>query len=199
MATKAKVGPVTPPRRRKPGPKPSKPRRVLLTSFKAEGSIRSLAAQIYGGYHEGDAQYGKRKRRYAVLQSNHPPGYPDSPGVFTSVESRILGTVNFPGLVKLSTIIEMLNRSLSLDFKEVIRYKTIRVRGRNGKMRNKREKFSEIKRFRKAADFRSVYPKWNFKYQVVEIPIVSEKRQKSFKQTPEGQPRVIQSKRGSSR
>lgn len=198
--------PATAPRRFKRGRKLKAPVPILITSFKAEGSIRQLAHQIYGGYRdESDGpRYGVRKRRFAELQRNHPDGYPQSPGIWVSNEGTILGTVNFAGYVKLQTLFNMLNKQLRLDTKEITRhrYELKRVRNkRTGRIRimRKRVSYPVLKEYAKAADFRDVYKRWSWKWQVVEVPVVPQARMKDFRNTPEGKPRVIISKAGASR
>lgn len=190
----------TPPRRFKPGRKLSEPRAILITSFRAEGSIgRQLAEQIYGGFktREG-ARYERKARRFAELQSNAPPGYPESPGVWTSNQGSILGQVNFVGRVNLDTLFGMLNHALNLNVKLVPkRIKTKR------KTRNGNPVFDTVyeeKRFRNADDFRDVYKTWKWKWQVTEVLVVPQNRQAQFKVDNDGKVRrVISKKSGNSR
>lgn len=165
-----RAGP-SPPRRFKRGRKQTPVRERFITSFKAEGSIgKSLAEHIYGGLvvREGP-RYNRKALRYAELQSNSPPGFPDSPGIWVSNEGFVLGQVNFPGQVKLSTLFLLLNKALNL------------IKPRGG-----------------VADFRDVYRTWKWKWQIVRVPFVSQSRQAEFRQTREGKPVVVASKSGRS-
>lgn len=160
----------TPPRRRQAGRPTEPPTRILITLFRAEGSIGSLASVIYGGVREG-ARYEAKQRRFLELQSASPQGFPNSPGVWTSLESFALGQVQFSGVVKRDLIFNMLNRALNLV-------------DRNGKLH----------------DFRRVYKNWKWKYQVVEVLTVPRNRMRAFKEAMGGRQRkVLKRESGSSR
>lgn len=159
----------TPPVRRPRGPRRAAPKKVRFTFFRAEGSIRKLAAQIYGGYREGTT-YEKRARKYMVLQSNNPAGFENSPGVWVSNEGTILGQVNFPGEVPLEKLRKMLNVALNL----------VDDKG-------------------KIHDFMRVYPNAKYKYQVIETLVVPKNREREFKEaTPQSERvRIVNKKSGS--
>jgi len=155
-----------------------------VTYFKAQGSIgKELHEQIYGGIRfepdipEDLQKPWKRKHnKYATLQSNAPVlterkklsrfvngkrkyffkkiemEFPNSPGIWASNEGFVLGQVNFPGDVDIRDLFEMLNVAL-------------RLVDRKGKLR----------------DFRKVYRKWKWKYQVVRILTVPKNREAEFK------------------
>lgn len=131
----------TPRRRFKTGPAQRTLRSIEITLFKAEGSIGKRAAVIYGGlrmvdYEQQTPKWAKRHKQYLALQSDSPKGYPNAPGVWTSVEGLFLGQVNFPGRVSFATLNRMLSKSLGL------------VRGGG------------------VGDFRNAYPHWSYTYQV---------------------------------
>lgn len=123
----------TPPRRFKPGPKAKPPRVVLITSYRARGSIQAKFIRSPTGIVEKE----HARQRYFILQSDAPEGFPNSPGVWASNEGLFLGQVNFPGRIPRKIIERMLNVSLGLVDK----------RGR-------------------VRDFRDVYRRWEWKYQV---------------------------------
>lgn len=137
----------TPPRRMKPGPKPKPKPLVVITSYKAQGTIRENFGRSPGGlkrkYLAGDLdfkqaeKYLRKRARYFELQSEAPKGFPDSPGAWSSNEGLFLGQVNFPGRVKLATLERMLNEALNLV-------------DRRGRVRR----------------FQDVYSRWKWKYQV---------------------------------
>jgi len=127
------VKPPTPPRRRKPGRKPLPPREILITSFQARGSVEGRFRRSPGGLVERE----RASNRYFELQSEAPPGYPNSPGVWSSQEGLFLGQVNFPGRIPFDVLRRMLDVALGL-------------KKRNGRV----------------ADFRNVYRRWEYKYQV---------------------------------
>lgn len=162
----------TPPRQFKRGRKLQAPHAILITSYRAEGSIGSLASVIYGGLRETDGpRYEKRQRRYFELQSSAPKGFPDSPGVWTSLEEFALGQVNYPGRKPLREIERELNMALNL----------LDARGRLHR-------------------FQNVYRNWKWKYQVVEVLTVPVNRQAKFNREMDGkQRRVVTRLSGSSR
>ena len=126
---------VTPPRRFKRGRKPSPYIPVVITFFKARGSVEGRFRKSPGGL----IQRERARDRYFELQSEAPPGFPNAPGVWASNESLFLGQVNFPGRVKRSMLEEMLNRALGLV-------------DRRGKLHS----------------FKTVYKRWEMKYQIFE-------------------------------
>jgi hypothetical protein len=138
--------------------------------FRAEGSIGSLASVIYGGVREG-ARYERKQQRFLELQSSAPKDFPNSPGVWTSLEAFALGQIQFPGVVKRDLLFNMLNRSLNLfDSKGNL------------------------------TDFRRVYRNWKWKYQVVEVLTVPRNRMRSFREAMGSrQRRVVKRDSGSSR
>ena len=126
---------VTPPRRFKRGRKPQPYVPVLITFYKARGSVEGRFRKSPGGLIERE----RARDRYFELQSEAPPGFPNSPGVWASNESLFLGQVNFPGKVKRSILERMLNVSLGLV-------------DRNGVLRS----------------FKRVYKRYEWKYQIFE-------------------------------
>ena len=126
---------VTPPRRFKRGRKPSPYIPVVITFFKARGSVEGRFRKSPGGL----IQRERARDAYFELQSEAPPGFPNAPGVWASNESLFLGQVNFPGRVKRSMLEEMLNRALGLV-------------DRRGKLHS----------------FKTVYKRWEMKYQIFE-------------------------------
>jgi len=124
----------TPPVRAKRGRKKLPPRVVLITSFRARGSIGKSFGKSPGGLEAKE----RARERYFQLQSESPQGFPDSPGIWGSQEQLFLGQVNFPGRVSLKTLFRLLNVSLNL-----------------------------VRRDR-VFDFRRVYGRWEYKWQVYE-------------------------------
>lgn len=132
LAEKSNVAYITPPRRFKRGRKPKKRVAVEFTLFRARGSVENRFRKSPGGLIAKENARGE----YFELQSESPNGFPNSPGVWASNEGLFLGQVKFPGRVKLTTLMRLLNVSLNL------------VRG--GKI----------------FDFRRVYKRWEMKYQI---------------------------------
>lgn len=100
----------TPRRRFKPGPAPAAPKVVVITSFKARGSVENRFRKSPGGL----VRKERARDAYFELQSEAPPGFPNAPGVWASNESLFLGQVNFPGRVSRKMLFEMLNVALGL-------------------------------------------------------------------------------------
>jgi len=196
--------PATPPVRRKRGPKFQPPTKILITSFRAEGSIRGLAEQIYGGVVVGDPRHGNRQERYLTIQSQYPTKgslmFTQSPGIWVSNESFALGRVNFEGRVSRKALFALLNDRLNLDQVEEIKTRVVNKTVK-GKVRQVRESYTVKKTLRKAMDFRRVYPNWKWKRQVVEVLIVPQYRQSAFKASLEDgrDRRVVESENGDSR
>lgn len=178
--------PRTPPVRRPRGPKRQPPTTIFITSFRAEGSIRQLAAQIYGGVVEGDPGHAAKRRKWLTITRNYPTlgklEFTQSPGAWVSNESGILGQVNFPGRVALKDLFALLNSALALDFVE-----------------ERRGNKYVGRRLAKPMDWRKVYRTGRWKWQVLAVSIVPEYRQKEFRLSlPDGKDRkVIASKSGS--
>ncbi len=162
-------GKPTPARRIKRGPLARGLGGVVITLFKAEGSIGERTQVIYRGvtaadYEQRTTRWRKRHNKYVALQSSAPRRYPDAPGVWASNEGLFLGQVNFPGTVSLGTLIEMLGRSLGL------------VNHRTGTV----------------GDFREAYPHWSYTYQIYRRP---EKRDAKGRISL-GKPEVLNFRRG---
>jgi hypothetical protein len=194
-----RAGP-TPPRRFKAGRKLQAPRAILITSFRAEGSIgRQLAEQIYGGFKQREGgRYERKAKRFAELQSNAPDLHPQSPGIWTSNQGLVLGQVNFNGRVDVETLFAMLNRALNLNIRLVP--KKVRTKRKTKSGRPVYETVYEEKKYRNANDFRDVYKTWKWKWQVTEVLVVPQNRQAKFKADNDGKVRrIIARKSGNSR